>query len=137
MPDQSELAKLVLELEELYPNRAKMSDGALRAYLEDLQEFSLDQVRYAIREHRRISKWFPSIAELRDLAMRYVYSDSPRDNAARRGADWNDLTARRFAVLERVCAGEDVNAELNALASEYDAADRPDGAALVRRYTAA
>src|SRR3989337_1402769 len=72
--------------------QTKMSDGALRAYLEDLQEFSFDQVRYAIREHRRISKWFPSIAELRDLAVRYIYSDSPRDNAARRGADWNDLT---------------------------------------------
>ena len=128
MTHREEIANLVLELEEVYSNRKPLTSGALSAYVDDLEPYTLEQITFAIKQHRQMSKWFPSIAELLELAPRHVYSDDTKD----RSDGWGALTTERHMAMESYYAGQHI--DLEALARKFDRADRPDGAAAIRRY---
>ena len=128
MTHREQIANLILELEEVYPSHKPLTSGALSAFVDDLEPYALDQIKYAIKQHRQMSKWFPSIAELLELAPRHSYSDDTKD----RSDGWRLLTEERHTAMESYYAGQPVN--LEALARKFDRADRPDGAASIRRY---
>lgn len=128
MSDRKAIGELLLQLEENYASHKPMSSGALSSMVDDLEDFSLDQVRFAIREHRRVSKWYPTIAELRLIA---VNADG-RTIQADLNTSWSILTEERHFVMDAFYAGEPVDFE--ALARKFDRADRPDGAAAIRRH---
>lgn len=128
MADRTEIAKLILEAEELYPSKKPLSDGALAAYVDDLADCSLDEIKFAIKQHRRASKWFPTISELLDIVPRFVYSNET-DN---KWAEWTALMEERQTLMDGYYAGEVVDIE--GLARKFDRAGRPDGAAALRAY---
>ena len=128
MTDRKEIGRLLLQLEENFSSHKPMTRGALDDMVDDLEEFSLDQIKYAIRQHRQTSKWYPTSAELREIAPRFVYSDTQADEAIA----WEELTIQRHRAMEKYYAG--IPVDLETLARKFDRADRPDGATSIRRY---
>ena len=128
MTERKEIGRLLLQLEENYQNHKPMSKGALETMVDDLEDLSIEQIKFAIRQHRLTSKWFPSIAELREIAPRFVYSDTQVDQAIA----WEELTIQRHRAMESYYAG--IPVDLESLARKFDRADRPDGAAAIRSY---
>lgn len=59
-----------------------ISEDRMKIYLEDLKDLPVDRVLAAIRQARRTCKFFPSIAELRELAGSGENKQALEDQAA-------------------------------------------------------
>lgn len=77
MATKQEVAALITLMEELYTHREKLSDGAVMLYQQALSDIPFDVLETAVKDHVTTSKWFPSIAELREKAMSYSVPQIP------------------------------------------------------------
>ena len=68
-PSEEILTRLAqLSLHFWHPDRPKgHTQALLRDYIEDLAEYPADILEEGIRQYRRRGKWFPKIAELREI----------------------------------------------------------------------
>ncbi len=68
-PSEEILTRLAqLSLHFWHPDRPKGQARALvRDYVEDLAEYPIDILEEGIRQYRRRGKWFPKVAELREI----------------------------------------------------------------------
>lgn len=99
MATREEIAQILAAAEQILPRKEKMDAVGASLYYALLEDIPFKDLQNALRKHALTNKWFPSVAELRELAV--------PDTSSNALAAWGELRRALNQPKERYVYCED------------------------------